>query len=388
MKSRYFLTILLLSAFSIAHTQTTHAHHEGMDMSSTAPTKKIDEHAGMKTDGKSEDLIMIDPTRLQSIGITYEPAKIQEVEKTIRTVGHIESDERRVAVIHVKFDGWIEKLLVNYTGEKVNKNEGLFTVYSPDLVATQQEYLLAMEANKILGKNADSTAASGAYGALQAANQRLLLWGVSEDEIHRLVKTGKISKSITIYSPIQGTVINKTAYTGMRIEPGNELYTISDLSLLWIMGDIYEYELPYIHVGQMADVTLSSMPNATFKAKLDFIYPTVDPKTRTAKVRFEIDNKKSQLKPGMYANLELRIALGKRLVVPKDAILLTGERAVIFLYHGDGKIEWRDVKIGVRAGNLIEVSEGIKEGDVIITSANFLIDSESQLKASMGGMQH
>lgn len=388
MKYRYILTILLLGAFSIAHSQTTHEHHEGMDMSGGAPTKKMDEHAGMKMDGKSENLIMIDPARLQSIGITYEPAKIQEVEKTIRTVGHIESDERRVAHIHVKFDGWIEKLLVNYTGEEVKKNEGLFTVYSPELVATQQEYLLAMEANKILGKNLNSKAASGAHGAVQAANQRLLLWGVSEDEIQRLVKTGKISKTITIHSPIQGTVINKTAYAGMRIEPGNELYTISDLSMLWIMGDIYEYELPYIHVSQMADVTLSSMPNETFKAKLDFIYPTVDPKTRTAKVRFEIDNKKTRLKPGMYANIELKIPLGKRLVVPKDAILLTGERAVIFIYHGDGKIEWRDVKIGIRAGKLVEVSDGIKEGDVIITSANFLIDSESQLKAAMGGMQH
>lgn len=368
MTYRYIIIILLLSALTIAHSQTAHEHHEGMDMSG--------------------NLIMIDPAKLQSIGITYEPAKIQEVEKVIRTVGHVELDERRVAHIHVKFDGWIEKLLVNYTGEKIRKNDGLFTVYSPELVATQQEYLLAVEANEILGKNPNSKAASGAHGALQAANQRLLLWDVPEDETKRLIKTEKVAKIITIRSPIDGTVINKNAYAGMRIEPGNELYTIAELSLLWILGDIYEYELPYIHVGQTADVTLTSYPNETFKAKLDFIYPTVDPQTRTTKVRLEIDNKKAQLKPGMYVNVELKIPLGKRLVVPKDAILLTGERAVIFLYHGDGKIEWRDVKIGVRAGKLVEVSEGIKEGDVIITSANFLIDSESQLKAAMGGMQH
>ncbi|HCR5178762.1 TPA: efflux RND transporter periplasmic adaptor subunit, partial [Legionella pneumophila] len=165
-------------------------------------------------------------------------------------------------------------------------------------------------------------------------------------------------------------------------------YTIADLSRLWVLGDIYEYELPYIRLGQTADLTLTYLPNELFKAKLDFIYPTIDMKTRTAKVRFEVDNQKEQLKPGMYVNLELKVPLGERLVVPKNAVLLTGERAVVFIYHGNGKIEWRDVTLGVRAGDLLEIIKGVKEGDQIITSANFLIDSESQLKAAMGGMQH
>jgi len=193
---------------------------------------------------------------------------------------------------------------------------------------------------------------------------------------------------MNIDSPIQGTVIKKMALQGMRIEPGDELYTIADLSRLWILGDIYEYELPYIQVGQTAEVTLTYLPNQLFKAKLDFIYPTVDMKTRTIKVRFEVDNPNEQLKPGMYVNLELKIPLGKLLVVNKNAVLLTGERAVVFIYHGDGKIEWRDVTLGARAGDLIEIKQGVKEGEQVITSANFLIDSESQLKAAMGGMQH
>ncbi|HHY0177167.1 TPA: efflux RND transporter periplasmic adaptor subunit [Legionella pneumophila] len=369
---QFVLIPSLLVILQIAHAQGTNDEHGTMDMKQST----------------SKNEIVIDPWRLQSIGITFESASSQMVDKTIRTVGRIEADERLVAHVHVRFDGWIEQLFVNFTGEQVKQGQALFTVYSPDLVSTQQEYLLALHAQKILGKNATSKAATGAQGAFQAAYQRLLLWGISEKEIEQLKRTGKVTRTMTIDSPIQGTVIKKMALAGMRIEPGDELYTIADLSRLWILGDIYEYELSYIQVGQTADVTLAYLPNKLFKAKLDFIYPTVDMKTRTAKVRFEVDNQGEQLKPGMYVNLALKIPLGKLLVVNKNAVLLTGERAVVFIYHGNGKIEWRDVTLGVRAGDLIEIKQGVKEGEKVITSANFLIDSESQLKAAMGGMQH
>jgi Cu(I)/Ag(I) efflux system membrane fusion protein len=349
-------------------------------------SETMHDHSKMNMD--TNNVIVIDPARLQSIGVTHEAARIQTIEKVIRTVGHVEADERKIAHIHVRFDGWIEKLFINFVGEKVKKDEALFTVYSPDLVSTEQEYLLALESKKILGKQAQDRASRGASDAFDSAKQRLLLWGVSEKEIQRLTQTGKVLKIITIDSPINGTVINKTAFAGMRIEPSGELYTIADLSSLWILGDIYEYELPYIHVGQIADVNLSYLPNESFKAKLDFIYPTVDSKTRTIKVRFQLDNQNEKFKPGMYANIELKIPLGKHLVVPKDAVLLTGERAVVFIYQGDGKIQWRNVTLGIRAGNVIEIKKGIHEGEQVITSANFLIDSESQLKAAMGGMQH
>ncbi|AOU27891.1 TPA: efflux RND transporter periplasmic adaptor subunit [Legionella pneumophila] len=362
----------LLSLLQVTQAQQAMDNHGKMDMKQSTQGNEI----------------VIDPARLQAIGITSEPVRRQVVEKIIRTVGRVEADERLVAHIHVRFDGWIENLFINFTGEKVKADQALFTVYSPELVATQQEYLLALNAQKILSKNTTSSAARGAKSAFQAAHQRLLLWGISEKDIEQLRRTGKITRTMTIHSPIQGTVLKKMALVGMRIEPGDELYTIADLSRLWVLGDIYEYELPYIRLGQMADLTLTYLPNELFKAKLDFIYPTIDMKTRTAKVRFEVDNQKEQLKPGMYVNLELKIPLGKRLVVPKNAVLLTGERAVVFIYHGNGKIEWWDVTLGVRAGDLLEIVKGVKEGDQIITSANFLIDSESQLKAAMGGMQH
>lgn len=352
-------------------------------------TKSSHNHSKMNMDkSTSENIIMINPVRLQAIGITSAPVKSQLIEKTIRTVGYVAADERLVAHIHVRFDGWIEKLFVNFTGEKIKKGQALFTVYSPDLVSTQQEYLLALQAKKILNKNASASITSGSQTSFEAAKQRLLLWGISEEAIKQLTQSGKITNEMTVNSTINGTVTNKMAIVGMRIKPEDELYTIADLSRLWIMGDIYEYELPYVKLDQTADVTLSYLPNQSFKAKLDFIYPTVDMKTRTAKVRFVVDNTKDQLKPGMYANIDLKIPLGKRLVVSKNAVLITGERAVVFIYHGNGKIEWRNVTLGVRAGDLIEVIQGIKEGDNIITSANFLIDSESQLKAAMGGMQH
>ncbi|WP_412754049.1 efflux RND transporter periplasmic adaptor subunit [Legionella londiniensis] len=358
-------------------------------MSFAQSTKSNHNHSKMNRDkSTSENIIVINPVRLQAIGITSAPVKSQVIEKTIRTVGYVTADERLVAHIHVRFDGWIEKLFVNFTGEKVKKGQALFTVYSPDLVSTQQEYLLAMHAKKILDKNKSTSISLGSQTSFEAAKQRLLLWGISEEAIKQLTQSGKITNTMTINSPINGTVIHKMALVGMRIKPEDELYTIADLSRLWIMGDIYEYELPYVKLDQTADVTLSYLPNQLFKAKLDFIYPTVDTKTRTAKVRFVVDNTKDQLKPGMYANIDLKIPLGKRLVVSKNAVLITGERAVVFIYHGNGKIEWRDVTLGVRAGDLLEIVKGVKEGDQIITSANFLIDSESQLKAAMGGMQH
>lgn len=365
-------TLALLAVFQISPVQGATDAHSTMDMGK--PTSK--------------NLIVIEPAKLKSIGMTFELARNQVMTKTIRTVGRIEADERHIAHIHVRFDGWIEKLFVNFTGEKVKQGAPLFTVYSPDLVSTQQEYLLALHAEKILGKKATSMASSGAQGAAEAAYQRLLLWGISEKQIEELKRTRKVTNTMTIDSPIHGTVIHKMALAGMRIKPREELYTIADLSNLWILGDIYEYELPFVHLGQTADVSLTYLPKEQFKAVLDFIYPTVNPKTRTAKVRFEIDNQKDQLKPGMYANLELKIPLGERLAVQRGAVLLTGERAVMFIYHGDGKIEWRNVKTGVSAGDLIEITHGIKAGEKIITSANFLIDSESQLKAAMGGMQH
>lgn len=334
-----------------------------------------------------DNMMVVSPERLQSIGVRFDLAAQRPLERQIRTVGRVEVDETRLAHVNIKIEGWIDELFVNYTGERVKKNQLLFTVYSPELVATQQEYLLALKSRRTLGDSEFQEVAAGAQSLLAVARQRLRLWDIPDHQIEDLERTGKVLKALHIHSPINGTVINKMALIGLHVNPGDELYTIADLSHIWIIADIYEYELPLIKVGQPATVTLSYDPGTVLRGKVSFVYPTLDAQTRTAKVRFELDNPEEQLKPGMYANVELKIPLGTRLVIPKEAVLESGERQVIFIHHGGGTLEWRTVKLGVRAGDWIEVLDGIREGDHVVTSANFLIDSESRLKAAVGGMQ-
>jgi len=337
--------------------------------------------------GPGLNMITISPERLQTIGVKFELVKPRPLEKAIRTVGRVEIDERRLAHVNIKLEGWIDKLYVNSTGQRVKQGEILFTIYSPELVATQEEYLLALKGGKALGKSEFPEVAEGATSLLEVTRRRLRLWDITEDHIQDLEHTGMVLKTLPIHSPATGTVVKKVAVAGMRVNPGDELYTIADLSHIWIMADIYEYELPSIRVGQTARVTLSYDPRAALTARVGFIYPTLDPQTRTAKVRFELDNPGEKLKPDMYVNVELKIPLGARLAIPRDAVLESGERHVIFIHHGGGKLEWRNVKLGAQAGDWVEVLDGLKEGDHIVTSANFLIDSESQLKAAVSGMQ-
>lgn len=334
----------------------------------------------------SEHSMFISPERLQAIGVKFEPAARRSLERTIRTVGRVEVDERQLARVTIKLEGWIDRLYVNTTGEQVKQGQVLFTLYSPELLATQEEYLIALRSSRTLGKSEFPEVAEGAKALLESSRRRLLLWDIRESHILDLERTGKVLTTLPIHAPRGGTVINKMAVAGLQTKPGDELYTIADLSRIWIVGDIYEYEMPLIAIGQTAGVSLSYAPDASLQARIGFIYPTIDPQTRTAKVRFELDNPGERLKPGMYTNLELKIPLGLRLAVPKDAILESGERQVIFIHLGGGRLEWRNARIGLRSGDWVEVLEGVREGEHVVTSANFLIDSESQLKSAVGGM--
>lgn len=330
--------------------------------------------------------LVISQEKLQSIGVRFEAAQRRSLERLIRTVGRAEMDERRLAHVNIKLEGWIQELRVNYTGERVERGQLLFTLYSPELLATQREYLLALKAASILKNNPSSRAIDNSLSLVESSKQRLRLWDITEEQIQELERTGEATKTVAFYSPIGGTVIKKTAVAGMKVNPGEEMYTISDLSQLWIVADIYEYELPFIRLGQSAVVSLSYDPGRLVNGRVAFIYPALDPETRTAKVRFEVPNPGERLKPEMYANVELKIPLGLRLAVPRDAVLETGERQIIFINHGEGKLEWRNAKLGVQAGDWVEILEGLKEGEQIVTSANFLIDSESRLKSAIGGM--
>jgi membrane fusion protein, copper/silver efflux system len=353
------------------------------------PLSARDDRAG---DAKQEmpvagpNTMTIAPDRLQTIGVKFQEAARRPLDKVIRTVGRVDVDERLVGRVNIKFEGWIEDLRVSAIGDHVKNGQILFSIYSPDLVATQEEYLLALQSYRELGKSEFPEVARGAKALLEATRRRFQLWDITEDHIHDLERTGKVLRTLPIHSPITGTVIRMEARAGTYVTPGMELYFIADLSHIWILADIYEYELPFIKVGQSASVTLSYDPDTKLHGHVGFIYPTLDRKTRTAKVRFELVNPGEKLKPNMYANVELKIPLGTKLVVPRDAILESGERQLLFIHHGGGQLEWRNVKLDAKAGDWLEVTEGLKEGEHVVTGANFLIDSESQLKAAVGGM--
>ena len=362
---------------------------DGMEMPGMAEKKGGRGQAPASPEPIPSGIVTIPPERLQTIGVKYEQVKRRPLEKIIRTVGRVAVDERKLAKVTIKFHGWIEQLFVSATGDHVKKGQQLFTIYSPDLVATQEEYLLALQGRMQLGDSDLPEVARGSKDLLEATRHRLHLWDIGEAHIRTLERTKQVTKTLPLHSPISGTVIGKNIVQGAHVEPGEELYTIADLSRVWILADIYEYELSFVKVGQQAAVTLTYDPGRVLTGRLNFVYPTLDPKTRTAKVRFELDNADEKLKPDMYANVELRANLGTRLVIPQEAIIESGQKQIVFLHLGGGKLEPRLIKPGVKTGEWSEVLAGLKEGEHIVTSANFLIDSESRLKSvvdSMGGM--
>jgi Cu(I)/Ag(I) efflux system membrane fusion protein len=338
--------------------------------------------------------VQISPERQQLIGVKFGTVEIKSLEKVIRTVGRVDYDEKRIVTVSPKIGGWIEDLYVDFTGRFVKQGDPLLTIYSPELVSTQEEYLLALRAKKSLAKSPFPEVAGSGESLAESAKRRLKLWDISDDQIKALEETGQSTKTLTLYSPFSGFVLEKSAYKGMNVMPGVALFKLADLSVVWLYADIYEYELPSIRLGQQASIQLSYTPGETFTGKAIYIYPSLNPETRTAKVRFEIPNSHGRLKPEMYANVEIKVHLGQKLAVPEGAIIDTGVRQLAIIDKGNGYFEPREVKVGSKVDNYYEVIKGLKAGERVVTSANFLIDSESKLKeavagmASMPGMEH
>ena len=329
--------------------------------------------------------VEITPEQQQLIGVKTVKVSLKPLQKVIRTVGRIEADERKQATVNTKIEGWIEKLYVDYTGRYVKKGEPLAEIYSPELLATQQEFLGVLKwATQPGDKKKDDTLglmiAKDANAALDAARERLRLWDISEAQIKHIEQTRKAVRTLTLYSPVSGFVTQKMAVQGMKVMPGEKLFDIADLSTLWIIADIYEYELSFVRVGQPARITLSYFPGRELSSQIDYIYPTISADTRTTKVRLTLPNPGGRLKPQMFTNVEIRINLGKRLVVPESAVIDTGTRQVVYVDGGNGAFEPREVQLGLRADGAAEVLRGLKTGEKVVSSANFLIDSEAQLK--------
>lgn len=344
--------------------------------------------------------IELSAEQIQRIGVKTVKVGVKPFQKVIRTVGRIEVNERNQATVNAKVEGWIEKLYVDYTGRYVKKGEPLAEIYSPELLATQQEFLNTKKwagkqgarkphdgHNHDAGRETPAPASvlqqmleKDASATLDAARQRLLLWDISERQIKKIEETGKPIRTLTLYSPVHGYVTQKMVVRGMKVMPGEKLFDVADFSSVWIAADIYEQDLSAIRVGQSVKITLSSFPNRELSSVIDYIYPVVAAETRTMKVRMTIPNPGGQLKPQMYANLDIRIGLGKRLTIPSSAVIDTGRGQVVYVDRGNGAFEPREIMTGVRTDSAVEVLRGLKAGDKVASSANFLIDSEAQLK--------
>jgi RND family efflux transporter MFP subunit len=343
-----------------------------------------EEEEGMETQMEmGRATVRIKPEMQQLIGVKTEEARIRPLSKTIRTVGKVDYDETRLYHIHTKVTGWIEDLNVDYTGRLVHKGEKLLTIYSPELVSTQEEYLLALKARESLEKSPFEEIASGGETLREATKRRLILWDITDDQIRQLEKDGKVQTKMTLYSPVKGFVMKKFAQEGLFVSPGMHLYEIADLSTVWIYADIYEYEVPFIHEGQKARVSLPYSPGEVLEGKVTYVYPTLEPKTRTVKVRLEFPNPDGRLKPEMFTNVQIDAEMGSMLAIPEESVIDTGTRQVVFIDQGEGKFEPREVKLGVRVDRYYEVIEGLSERETVVTSANFLIDSESKLRAAI-----
>jgi len=344
---------------------------------------------------RESQTVEIPPDKQQMIGVKTSEVKIIPLKKTLRTIGRVEFDERKLTTVNVKVEGWVEKLYADYTGKYVKKGEPLAEIYSPELMSTQLEYVNLLDWKKdkahrfqrnIEFEWGDRYGTTGKMitfdidAMVQVAKQKLALWEIPEAEVKALEEGKGPLKTMTVRAPSSGYVFQKPAFKGTRVAPGDKIFDVVDLSSVWVIADIYEYEIPFVKIGQKARITLSYFPGKEFVSKVDFIYPSLSGQTRTAKARFVLPNPGLLLKPQMFANVEMELDLGQKLAIPATTVLDTGTRQVVYVDVGDGFFAPRQVKLGDRAEDMVEVIAGLKAGEKVASSAVFLIDSEAKLK--------
>ena len=349
--------------------------------------------------GGGAGMVRVDPVRLQRIGVRYAVALREPFGRTVRAEAAVAYDEERRAYVTTKVAGWVERLYVDKPGQPVRRGQPLLEIYSPELVSTQRELVLALEheqraeARPRQGAEGETSLRHGEVTALspqslvEAAHRRLELWDVPSAEIERLIRTREVRRTLTFTAPVSGVVVEKNVLEGARVGPGENLYLIADLSTVWVEARVFEMDLASIRVGQPATITLQAYPGERFSGEVGFIYPYLDPMTRTVKVRLEVPNPAGRLKPGMFATVVFEsVAEREAVVVPASAVVETGERAFVLVKRGEGLFEPREVTVGGRAGDKVSIAENLAAGDTVVASANFLIDSEANLMAFMGGM--
>jgi membrane fusion protein, copper/silver efflux system len=371
---------------------SAHQGHTGGDAAASTPAT---EPAPAVSQVQTEEApaVEIPADKQQFIGVRTVALSRQPMQTVIRTVGRVDYDEKGFATINTKFEGWVEKLFVNVTGSTVKKGQPLAEIYSPELYATQLEFINALRLagqNKTLaGKDIQTLLTKDADAMVQAAKQRLKLWDISEAQIRKIAETGQPIRNMVIQSPVDGVVIQKPVILGMRVMPGEKMFDIADLSKVWVVADLYESQISLVKVGQAVHISFTNLPGMEMSSVIDFIYPTLAGETRTVKARCTLANPHGQLKPQMFATMEITADLGERSAVPDDAIINTGTRKVVYVDKGEGMFEPREVITGLKAGGLTEITMGVAPGEKVASSANFLIDSEAQLKGiSAPQLQH
>ena len=318
----------------------------------------------------------------QLLGARTVVAEIAPFVKTIRAVGQVAIDERRMQHVHTKIQGWIEHLHAGAVGETVRRGDPLLTIYSPELLASQREYLVALDQRSRVAA-AESGVVGDADRLIESAKRRLLLQDMSEVQIAELATTREAQKIVTLYSPVSGTITARNVSHGERIESATSLLDIADLEQVWVLAEIYESELPFVKDGQEATIALSYLPGRTFSGRVSLVSPLVNAATRTVQVRVELDNRDLVLRPGMFANVEVRADLGRRLSVPTDAVLRSGARNIVFVSPTEGSFEPREVELGLELSDRWEITSGLKEGESVLAAANFFVDAESKLKSAL-----
>ncbi|MDA2931376.1 efflux RND transporter periplasmic adaptor subunit [Acidobacteria bacterium AH-259-O06] len=327
-----------------------------------------------------ESTFTVDPRRQQLINVQTTPAEVRSLEKLIRTVAKLELDETRIEHVHPKIQGWIEKVFVDFTLQHVNQGDPLFSIYSPQLVSTQEEYLLALKTVDSLANSPFEHVSTGARSLFKATRRRLELFDISDEQIEQLEKRGQVQKTLIIYSPVSGHVMEKNAFPNMHVTPETKVYTIADHTEIWAYVEIYENEISYVREGQSVVMSTAAYPGEVFRGKITYVYPHLNEKTRTMRARVEFPNPDLKLKPGMYSNIEIQVPLGARLAVPESAVLRTGKRDLVFVDLGSGRMQLRQVEVGAKAGSYYEILKGLQPGERVVSAANFLIDAESKVQ--------
>jgi RND family efflux transporter MFP subunit len=331
-----------------------------------------------------EGTFQISAEKQQLIGVRFGEVALEAQSETVRASGRVTVDETRISHVHSKIEGWIEKVNVDFTGALVQKGDPLVTIYSPELLASQQEYLLAIKAQQVMSRGALPDSAGNSASMVDASRRRLELWDLSAAQIDEIKNTGKPTRAITVYAPAGGFVTARNAFPNLKVAPETELYTLADLSRVWIMADLFETDATKVRVGTTALVRVPTANNAAFSARVTYVQPQVDPATRTVKVRMEADNPTMRLKPDMFVDVEMRMGYGARVTIPAEAVLDAGLRKTVFVDRGNGYLEPRTVETGDHVGDRVVVLRGLKPGERIVTSGTFLVDSESQLRPPMG----